>query len=205
MAQETEAAVENIVEVAEEQAEAAVDGAQDAMADAADSAQDVADAVTGAASAVAEGAKDAVADAGQEMADAMSGSASSGGGDCAFTVEVGDTLAYNVKEISFPKSCGTATITLTHTGSMMKNVMGHNWVLVEEADKQDIANAALGAGPGANYVPDDERVIAATELVGGGESSTIEVPLADLEGSYTFMCTFPGHWAVMQGTLKIEA
>ncbi|MEM6709387.1 MAG: azurin [Pseudomonadota bacterium] len=124
-------------------------------------------------------------------------------GDCALSVEVGDTLAYNVKALSVPKSCGTATVTLTHTGKMPKTTMGHNWVLVANSDVQTVANASLKAGADNNYVPSDERVIAATTLVGGGESATVEVSLADLDGAYTFMCTFPGHWAVMKGTFTV--
>jgi azurin len=42
-------------------------------------------------------------------------------------------------------------------------------------------------------------------MVGGGESSSTSFKPADLDagGEYTFFCTFPGHFALMKGTVKL--
>jgi azurin len=52
---------------------------------------------------------------------------------------------------------------------------------------------------------DDLRVIAHTKLLGGGESESVSVSLAKLKAgeTYAYFCTFPGHAALMKGTLAI--
>jgi azurin len=52
----------------------------------------------------------------------------------------------------------------------------------------------------------DPRIIAATELIGGGEQTTVTFDLSGLEpgGDYTFFCTFPGHFVLMNGKFIIE-
>lgn len=63
----------------------------------------------------------------------------------------------------------------------------------------------MTAGPGNDYVkPGDERVVAHTKVIGGGESTAVTFATATLAagGDYAFFCSFPGHWAVMKGTLR---
>jgi azurin len=83
--------------------------------------------------------------------------------------------------------------------------MGHNWTLVKTADVNAVANDGLSAGLPNNYIkPGDTRVIAHTKIVGGGQSDTVTFPTSKLKAgeSYTYICTFPGHSALMKGTLK---
>ncbi|WP_026012992.1 plastocyanin/azurin family copper-binding protein, partial [Pseudomonas agarici] len=49
--------------------------------------------------------------------------------DCSVTVDSTDQMSFNTKEITIDKSCKTFTVNLTHSGSLPKNVMGHNLVL----------------------------------------------------------------------------
>jgi len=56
--------------------------------------------------------------------------------ECKVTVDSTDQMSYNTKEIVIDKSCKTFTVELTHSGSLPKNVMGHNWVLTSAADTQ---------------------------------------------------------------------
>lgn len=125
---------------------------------------------------------------------------------CEFDVEVGDSLQFSVSEIEVEASCESVTINLTHTGQLPAAAMGHNWVLTTDADFQDVATAGMGVGLEGNYVPsDDDRVIAATEIIGGGESTSVSFAIGDLDaaGSYTFFCSFPGHWSIMKGSFRI--
>lgn len=50
-------------------------------------------------------------------------------------------------------------------------------------------------------------MIAATELIGGGESTSVTFSTTSLDPGpgYTFFCPFPGHSALMRGTLNLEA
>src|SRR5476651_441987 len=66
--------------------------------------------------------------------------------ECKTTIDSTDQMSFNSKAIEIDKSCKTFTVELTHSGSLPKNVMGHNWVLSKEADMQPIATAGMAAG-----------------------------------------------------------
>lgn len=123
---------------------------------------------------------------------------------CELEISAGDDMLYDRSELRADADCGAVTVTLTHTGSLGVEQMGHNWVLTS-GERKAIARAGVQAGPGKGYVPDDERIIAATDLVGGGESTSVTFDVSAMEpGRYTFLCTFPGHSAVMNGTFVLE-
>ena len=85
--------------------------------------------------------------------------------------------------------------------------MGHNVVITATADYQAVAQDGLNAGPAGDYIrADDPRVIAHTEIIGGGETISATFPGNRLEagGDYTFLCSFPGHWTAMKGRLIVE-
>ena len=53
-----------------------------------------------------------------------------------------------------------------------------------------------------DYLPvDDQRIIAHTKVIGGGESASVKFPVSKLTkgGDYTFFCSFPGHYGLMRG------
>jgi len=69
---------------------------------------------------------------------------------------------------------------------------------------QKIDDAAAAAGEAAGYVPNDPAILAKTKLLNGGESDTATFT-APAAGTYTFLCTFPGHFvAGMKGTLTVK-
>jgi azurin len=122
--------------------------------------------------------------------------------ECRVVVEGNDLMQYQERQLAVPASCAEVEITLKHVGSLAAKVMGHNWVLAKSADVVAIANAGLAAGFDHNYQPPgDKRIIAATPIVGGGESITIKFSTAALQpgGDYTFFCSSPGHWSMMKG------
>lgn len=125
---------------------------------------------------------------------------------CSIDVEGNDAMQFNVKSIDVDKSCKEFTVNLKHPGKLAKNVMGHNWVLTKTADMQGVANDGMAAGLDKDYVkPDDARVIAHTKVIGAGESASVTFAVSKLDaaGDYTFFCSFPGHWGIMKGTLKL--
>lgn len=95
-------------------------------------------------------------------------------------------------------------LTLTHSGKMDKNVMGHNFVLLKPlTDAMSFASEAVNAKDN-NYIPEGtDKVIASTKLLGGGESETIEFTLTE-KGIYPFLCSFPGHAGIMRGVILVE-
>lgn len=126
---------------------------------------------------------------------------------CATTIEANDQLQYSLHEMTVDSSCESYSLTLKHTGSLGARVMGHNWVLTASDDYQAVANAGMNATEKNNYVPpNDDRVLAATKIIGGGEETTISFDPSKLEigGDYTYFCSFPGHYSVMFGKLAVE-
>ncbi len=115
-------------------------------------------------------------------------------------------MQYSTQAAEIPKSCKQFTVTLKHVGKLPKSVMGHNWVLSRAADEPGIDADGIQAGLDNNYLkPGDTRVIAHTKIVGGGESDSTTFPAAVLKAgeSYVFFCSFPGHVALMKGTLNL--
>lgn len=125
---------------------------------------------------------------------------------CSATVESTDAMQFTTKSLVVPASCKQFTVTLKHTGKLPATVMGHNFVVGKTADMAGINADGMKAGVAQNYVkPGDVRVIAASKVVGGGESTTVVIPTAKLKASeqYTFICSFPGHASIMKGTLSL--
>ena len=126
--------------------------------------------------------------------------------DCEQVIEGNDALQFNSKTMTVSASCETVTVTLKHTGQLPANIMGHNWVLTKSSDFMPVAQAGGSAGLDNNYVPqNDSRVIAYSKIIGGGESTTVTFSASDLSSNenYTFFCSFPGHYAIMQGSLIV--
>ena len=127
--------------------------------------------------------------------------------DCSVQIEGNDAMQFNTKNIDVPKSCKDFTVTLKHVGKLSKTSMGHNWVLSKASDAAAVAKDGIAAGLAAEYVKaGDARVIAHTKVVGGGESDSVKLDVSKLAAgeSYEFFCTFPGHIAMMKGTLKVQ-
>lgn len=127
---------------------------------------------------------------------------------CDTTVEANDAMQFNVSEITIDKSCKEFTVNLKHVGKLPAAAMGHNWVLAKQADMQGVATDGIAAGLDNNYVkPGDTRVIAHTKVVGGGQSDSVKFDVSKLTAgeNYEFFCSFPGHSAIMKGTLKLGA
>lgn len=124
---------------------------------------------------------------------------------CEINISAGDNLQFDKPIIEIKRSCSEVTINFSHSGKLPANIMGHNWVLSDEADTQGIAQDGLGAGLNNNYIKSgDSRVLAHTNVIGAGESSSVTFSLDNMTDSeYTYFCSFPGHWSVMRGVLKI--
>lgn len=126
--------------------------------------------------------------------------------ECALTVEGNDQIQFVQKELRVSSSCEEITVTLKHIGQLAANIMGHNWVLSKTEDFMALAQAGQSAGPPDYLPPDDARVIAATDVIGGGQETTITFDASALQpgGDYTYFCSFPGHFVLMNGKLIVE-
>ncbi len=121
---------------------------------------------------------------------------------CQIHLTANDLMQYDKKELTVGPGCSQIQVTLTNVGKLPAAAMGHDWVLVKSEDLTAVANDGLVAGLANNYQkPGDPRIIASTKIVGGGQSTTVTFPASKLVpgGSYMYLCTFPGHNALMKG------
>lgn len=126
---------------------------------------------------------------------------------CEMSIDSTDQMQYDKKEMSVAADCTEVKLTLTHSGKLAKNVMGHNWVLSMTDNMQGIVQDGMNAGLDNQYLkPGDDRVITFTDVVGGGESTSITFDVSKLEkgGDYSFFCSFPGHYALMKGKFIVN-
>jgi azurin len=127
-------------------------------------------------------------------------------GNCTIAIKGDDAMKYDLKEATVSASCASITIELTHAGKLPVTAMGHNVVISKTADLSAVAAAGIKAGAAASYVPaGDARVIAHTDLIGGGAKTKVSFPGNKLTagGDYSFYCTMPGHSTMMKGKLIV--
>jgi azurin len=122
------------------------------------------------------------------------------------TVEItaDDTMKYSMTTIS-AKPGEALTVKLTNKGTMPKMAMGHNFVLFKKGvDLQAFAADSVTAGQ-TDYIPVKYKaqIIANTKILGPGESAEVSFTAPKEAGSYTYICSFPGHSVTMKGTLVV--
>jgi len=113
-----------------------------------------------------------------------------------------DQMKYDKSEMTV-KAGQEVTLTLTHTGTMAKTVMGHNFVLLKQGvEIKDFAMKAMKAKDN-DYIPEGDDVIAHTGVIGGGETTSVTFTAPE-KGTYDYICSFPGHFGMMFGKLIVE-
>lgn len=89
------------------------------------------------------------------------------------------------------------------------DVVPHNWALIQPgtlAIVGDLANK-LVADPEAataHYMPKTDSLIAYADVVEPGRQFSIFFEAPKRPGKYPYLCTFPGHWMVMNGVMSVE-
>ncbi len=98
-------------------------------------------------------------------------------------------------------------VVLKDIGTMPKTAMAHNFVLLKKAaDPKAFTEKSVNARD-TDYIDPALKgeVIASTRLVGPGETAEVTFAAPDKPGEYTFLCSFPGHYAVgMKGVLVVK-
>jgi azurin len=101
-------------------------------------------------------------------------------------------------------------VKLTFENQHPTGPLQHNFILGKVGSKQRLIDASnammldMAKWMPAGFIPESEDVIAHTKLLNPGESETIEFTLPAEAGEYPYLCTFPGHALIMQGTLKAQ-
>ncbi len=125
------------------------------------------------------------------------------GGTKNITIKTGSNLSFQTKTVHV--QAGQAIeFTLINP-----DVVPHNWVLVQPGALKTVGEKSnhLIADPDGiarQYVPKTPEVIAYTNIVFPGDEFTIYFRAPKKKGRYPFLCTFPGHWLVMNGEMIVE-
>lgn len=89
--------------------------------------------------------------------------------------------------------------------------MQHNVVVLTSNGEdlfEKIGEAGTRAGSTNDYIPQEEslreQVLAYTPMSKPGETVEVTFTVPNEEGEHGYLCTFPGHWATMQGTMYVE-
>jgi azurin len=122
-------------------------------------------------------------------------------------IVVGDNMKYSVSTIT-AKPGEQLRVILKDVGTMPKLAMAHNFVLLKKGvDPKRFVDLSASAretdfvAPAVNY-----QVLATTGLVGPGETREVSFAAPTTPGTYMFVCTFPGHFALgMKGTLIVSS
>jgi azurin len=119
------------------------------------------------------------------------------------TITSNDGMRFDVRKINV-SSGQKVRVTLTHTGKLDKRIMGHNVVFLTNGVKPSAFAVKAAAARDNDYIPEETtEVIAHTKMIGGGETTVIEF-IAPEAGTYNYICSFPGHYAMMKGKLIVE-
>ena len=119
---------------------------------------------------------------------------------------VGEKMSYSLKQI-VAKPGEKLKVRLVSMAKTPKIVMGHNFVLLKAGtDPKKFADAAANARA-TDFIPPafKSSIIAATGMVGPGESMEATFVAPTKPGKYIFLCSFAGHYAAgMWGELIVK-
>ena len=123
-----------------------------------------------------------------------------------FQVSGDDKMLFSTKELTATAG-DKIKVEFANAGTLPKQAMSHNWVLLKPMSDADIATFATAASAKpTEFLPDDlSKVLAHTKMLGPGEKDTITFNAPAEPGTYPYICTFPGHYALMRGTLTVKA
>lgn len=124
------------------------------------------------------------------------------------TISIGafDTMKFSVNKIEAAPG-QKITIELKNAGTLPKEAMGHNWILLKAgSDARAYANQAVKAAA-QDYQPPAlaAEVVASIKLLGPSETGSVTFKAPMAPGSYPFLCSFPAHYqSGMKGVLVIK-
>ena len=89
------------------------------------------------------------------------------------------------------------------------DAMGHNFVIVKPGTREKVGTASATMTPdkldgqGRAFIPNLPEILAATKLIEPGQKETLKFTAPSDEGEYEYVCTVPGHFAIMWGKLVV--
>jgi azurin len=100
------------------------------------------------------------------------------------------------------------TIKLVFDNTATSPSMLHNVVVLNTEPTKEVlwrvGEKGVAAGKAKEYVPDDQAVRAHTPMAEPGETVSVTFTVPEEPGAYGYLCTFPGHYVSMYGTMKVR-
>jgi azurin len=123
------------------------------------------------------------------------------GADGIVRLTASDQMQYSTRRIEAP--AGKVKVELKNVGALPKTAMGHNFIVLKPGSDVTAFGMKAVSAMTTEYIPADApEMIAHTKLLGPGESAILELELT--AGTYPFLCSFPGHVALMNGELVAQ-
>lgn len=121
-------------------------------------------------------------------------------------ITANDTLKFNVTQIE-ARPGEKIHIELRNQGTLPKDVMGHNWILLKAgSDPMAYAATAISA-KNEGYQPQAlaDRVLVSIPLIGSRQTGEITFDAPTAPGDYPYLCSFPAHCQIgMRGDLIVR-
>jgi azurin len=138
---------------------------------------------------------------GDQAAPGTTGAATNGDAREVVITPVGNEMRFQQTEFSVRAG---ERIRLVMRNTATSPAMQHNVVIVDSRDSINrVGQAALTAGAARQYVPDDPAVLAFTPMAAPGQTTEVVFTAPEQPGDYPYICTFPGHYTMMQGTMRV--
>ena len=109
-------------------------------------------------------------------------------------------LKFDLPELTV-KAGSKVKLTFSNTDDMQ-----HNFVLTAPGKGDVVGKMSLDLGlkgPGKNWVPETPFVLVYTKLLQPSSGETIYFIAPKKPGNYPYVCTYPGHYTVMRGVMKV--
>lgn len=118
-----------------------------------------------------------------------------------FEITGNDQMKFGLEKIEV-KAGEQVKIILRNVGTVPKEAMGHNLILLNQGVDIDAFAAKASSSKETDYIPASEQasMIVHTRLLGPKETDTI-IFTAPAAGEYDYICSFPGHYYNMKGKL----
>jgi azurin/sugar phosphate isomerase/epimerase len=89
------------------------------------------------------------------------------------------------------------------------DLVPHNWILGKPRTLQSLGEKCNlmitdPQGLAKHYVPQSDDVLIYTDMVNAKGEFTIHFNAPKEPGEYPYLCTFPGHWMVMNGVMTVD-
>ena len=127
--------------------------------------------------------------------------------DAKIEITGNDQMQYNIKAFEVTEG-QKVVLSFKHIGQLPAIAMGHNVVILKSGTAVPAFATKCAPAKDTGYIPQDEeskkQIVAHTKMLGGGESEEITFT-APAAGDYPFICSFPWHFAIMQGVMTVKA